>query len=368
MDIPFYSMFSGGLPRDIMHDVLEGVAPLEMSLLLQSIILAKQLLTVEEYNFRLLHFDYDYTEISRPQPLGAHHILAEGKPLKLSAAQALLLVRILPLLIGDVVPRDDQNWNCFLLLCKIVDIIVCPWSSIDVCAVLKGLIKDHHQLFVSIYRDTAVIPKCNFVLHYPDQILRIGPMVRSWNMRNEAKLNLFKQTVHLGNFKNISLSVAHRHQRLLCYELSSSRLCESPTECGPCNLPLSLESEPQHLQDSLLQSIPDAHHDTKIARPTWVKQCGVTIKNGAYLITGSDNFYPVFSEVITVFFVLDIVILELSRYTVDYFDDHFNAYVVLPSTQRSFIRFDRLRDHSILHAHKKGSNVFIYLKQYVQSW
>ena len=32
-------MFSGGLPHDIMHDVFEGVAPLEMSLLLQNVII-----------------------------------------------------------------------------------------------------------------------------------------------------------------------------------------------------------------------------------------------------------------------------------------------------------------------------------------
>lgn len=33
LDVPHYSMFGSGLPHDIMHDVLEGVA-LEMSLLL----------------------------------------------------------------------------------------------------------------------------------------------------------------------------------------------------------------------------------------------------------------------------------------------------------------------------------------------
>ena len=35
LDIPYFSMFKGELASDIMHDVLEGVAPLEMSLVLQ---------------------------------------------------------------------------------------------------------------------------------------------------------------------------------------------------------------------------------------------------------------------------------------------------------------------------------------------
>ena len=272
------------------------------------------------------------------------------------------------MLIGDVVPRDDPNWKCFLILCKIVDIIVCPWSSVDVCAILKGLIKDHYQSFISLYTDSAVIPKFHFALHYPDQIIRIGPMVRAWNMRNEAKLSLFKQTSRLGNFKNIALSVAIGHQRLLCYELSSSQLCVSHSECGPCDQPLTLESEPQHSLNLLMQIIPNMHPQTRIARPTWVKQHGITIKKGAFVITGSDDFYPVFAKIIALLFVLDLVILEVSEYTVDYFDDHFNAYVVVPSTQKSFIRFDQLRDHSLLHVHKKEDRLFIYLKHYVQTW
>lgn len=80
-------MFSGGLPHDIMHDVLEGIASLEMSLLLRNIIQIKKYLTLEEYNFRLLHFDYDYTETCQRLPIGSHHVLTEGRHLKLSALQ-----------------------------------------------------------------------------------------------------------------------------------------------------------------------------------------------------------------------------------------------------------------------------------------
>ena len=34
LNIKFYSMCGGGLPHDAMHDILEGVAPLEIKLLL----------------------------------------------------------------------------------------------------------------------------------------------------------------------------------------------------------------------------------------------------------------------------------------------------------------------------------------------
>lgn len=60
-----------------------------------------------------------------------------------------------------------------MILEKIVDMIVCPWSSADLCGILKVLIAEHHRAFVQIYSENAVTPKC----HFP-QILSIGPMIR----------------------------------------------------------------------------------------------------------------------------------------------------------------------------------------------
>ena len=117
-----------------------------------------------------------------------------------------------------------------------------PVLSADVCAILKVLIEEHHRLFISLYTEDKVIPKFHFLLHYPKQILRVGPMVRTWNMRNEAKLNIFKQAARLGNFKNIAFSVANQHQRLLCYELASTNLLNSPNAYGPCGEVQPLDS------------------------------------------------------------------------------------------------------------------------------
>lgn len=130
-------MFNGGLAHDIMHDVLEGVAPLEMSLLLWHCIFSEKYFSLDDYNYRLTHFDFDYTETSKPSPICSRSILAGGRALKLSASQSLVLMRILPLLIGDLIPRNDPNWKCFMKLAKLVDLIMCPWSSADLCAVLN---------------------------------------------------------------------------------------------------------------------------------------------------------------------------------------------------------------------------------------
>jgi len=82
----------------------------------------------------------------------------------------------------------------------------------------------HHSKFVSLYGLETCIPKMHFLVHYPDQIQAVAPMVRTWTIRHEAKLNFFKQASHLANFKNVVFALANRHQRRMCYEQSSGRL------------------------------------------------------------------------------------------------------------------------------------------------
>lgn len=296
--------------------------------------------------------------------MGHALILVSGKSLRISASQSLLLIRILPFLIGDVVLQDDPNWKCFLLLSKIVDIVVCPWATADLCAILQVTIEEHHRRFVALYTDEAVIPKFHFLLHYPRQILCIGPLIHSWNMRNEAKLNIFKQASRLGNFKNIASSVAKRHQRLLCNHLSSCPILDSLLECGPCDQAISIDCMPHNIQNSLMSLIPNLNSETKVTHPTWVKCLGRTVKRNAFIVTGSDGFYPAFAKVVDILVLVDVVVLCVSHCNVLYYDDHYHAYAISPSIDESFLCFSELKVNTILHAHRKADVLYIYLKEY----
>ena len=49
-------------------------------------------------------------------------------------------------------------------------------------------------------------------------LCRLGPLVRSWCMRFEAKHHYFKRlAISIGNYTNITYSLAKRHQEGLCY-------------------------------------------------------------------------------------------------------------------------------------------------------
>lgn len=130
---------------------------------------------------------YEYTEISKPQPVTSRSGLQSANPSD-SASQSLLLVRILLLLNANIVPLDDQKCKCFLLLSKIVDLAMTSWSSSDLCTILQVTIEEHRQCFIEMYTADAVTPKFHFLCHYPRQILNVGPKIRMWNMCNEASL------------------------------------------------------------------------------------------------------------------------------------------------------------------------------------
>ena len=53
-------------------------------------------------------------------------------------------------------------------------------------------------------------------------VCRFGPMVRTWCMRYEAKHRYFKRLAgFMGNFTNVSYTLAERHQAKMCYTSNS---------------------------------------------------------------------------------------------------------------------------------------------------
>jgi hypothetical protein len=89
--------------------------------------------------------------------------------IRAAAAQMWLLGRILPIVVGDVVPmiEEDPKWANFRLLMKIVDILFAPSTNTELLAFLVRLIEGHHLEFKRLYPSASVIPKMHFMVHMP---------------------------------------------------------------------------------------------------------------------------------------------------------------------------------------------------------
>ena len=82
------------------------------------------------------------------------------------------LSRYLPLLIGDLVPEDDNDWLNFLHLLDIVDYILAPVCSEEVVAYLEHLIETFLLEFKASYPHCSITPRMHYLVCYPQLILR----------------------------------------------------------------------------------------------------------------------------------------------------------------------------------------------------
>lgn len=87
----------------LLHDLLEGVVPYELKLLLNYLIENKYI-TVAIVNERINSFDFGYSELSdKPSLLDERVLKSNDQKIWQSASKMWLLAVYFPLLVGDLV-------------------------------------------------------------------------------------------------------------------------------------------------------------------------------------------------------------------------------------------------------------------------
>lgn len=349
------------MPHDIMHDLFEGVIPYELQLLICHCKL-KSYFSLDTLNYRLNAYDFGYSEV------GDKPALIHDSNIRQTASQMWLLAKIFPILVGDLVPRDDPNWHCFLTLLKICEICVAPALSADTVAYLEVLIEEHHQHFTKLYPDKSITPKMHFMVHYPRQILNYGPLINAWTMRHEAKLRIIKRAARVSNYKNVCQSVAKRHQHLLSFYIHSNRLLGKGIETGPCK-ELSFAAFPRNIQ-SLLTTKYQLTNESRVYSSPFVTYSGITLKPNAYVLWQYDTLTPSFCKISTIIKTdCEDVILVMSQYETEYYDTHYRAYCIhqctCPATSYHVCNVKELHHYSILHPRRsfaKDEKLYLMLK------
>jgi hypothetical protein len=106
-------------------------------------------------------------------------------------------------------------------------------------AYLLGLIEEYLYDRSETFSDKPLKPKHHYLCHYPSLILQFGPLLRLWTMRFESKHSYFKRCARVvKNFRNLSYSLARKHQLLQAYYSAGSLYCEDVTldNCVQLNL------------------------------------------------------------------------------------------------------------------------------------
>jgi hypothetical protein len=82
------------------------------------------------------------------------------------------LSRLLPFLVHQWIPEENDDWALFSDLMQIVDLLFSPVVEKATPIYLRLLISEYLDQFKKMYPNVRLIPKQHFMLHYPNQIKR----------------------------------------------------------------------------------------------------------------------------------------------------------------------------------------------------
>jgi len=194
-----------------MHDFYEGVCHYDMCHIIKYFINTPKLFTLDTSNNRKSNFNYGPIEFGNISPeISINHL--NNCHLKMSAREVMTFIHFFPLMVGDLVPTNDEVWSFFLILLKMVDILLSYTFNADAISYLKQLISKHNNQYIILFNDTAGGHLAALV-HYPTVIEYSGPPRLYWCFRFEGKHKEMKMYARsTTSRKNITLTLANKFQ------------------------------------------------------------------------------------------------------------------------------------------------------------
>ncbi|KAJ8029948.1 hypothetical protein HOLleu_29486 [Holothuria leucospilota] len=340
---------------DIMHDLLEGICPLELKLVMKCLI-DRGYFDINLLNSRIVSFNYGSSDSSNKPCILSMSSLnhPDGAPGQ-NSAQMWCLIRHIPLMMGDLVPEDDEHWELLLLLAQCMDIIFSPVISVGDTIYLQELIRDHHSHFLTLFPGRHLKPKHHHLTHYPRLIRKVGPLIRFWTMRFEAKHNFSRRLSHIVcNFQNIAKTLAYRNQMLLCFHLlSQKKLGEKQVEVGPGSSTILVSVANS---DFLTRRLRIGLYD-EVYLANWCRVFGHVYKRNQMVVVGKTiDLEPIFGKVINIIALGADVRLVYEEWSTTGFSRHLHAYSVEPKvpSKVEVTQVEDLVDYHPLQVNQSG--------------
>ena len=306
--LQYFHVCQPGLPPCLGHDLFEGVVSADVALCIKHFVEADKSFTYVQLNRIVDQFKYLGSDTEN-KPC---EVNVNGGKLGGHAVQNWCFLRLLPLFIGDRIkdPLDNQVWQLCLNLRKIVELICAPKIHIGQVAELKVLLEEYLEARSFLFKDVPLKPKHHYLMHYPDLILKLGPLIRLWTLRFEAKHTYFKQCARkLHNFKNLCSTLAERHQLLQAY-YSAGFLFPSVIQVAN-SIDFSVADYNSNIQQAV-RNLDFNVQDTVTASSVTYK--GTTYKRGLLVVLDNNDEGLVFGKIVlilihggsTVYFITEI--------------------------------------------------------------
>lgn len=308
-----------GFPPDILHDLLEGIVPVELALCIQKMIRLKHF-TLDYLNSKIESFPYQHTDkVDRPKPISKTY--TTKMTIGGNGHENAALLRLLPFMVGSVVPEGDSAWAVLMELKDIVELVLSPTFTEEMIQYLQSKIRDHRQILLEVFPDFKIRPKHHYVEHYPELIRCFGPLVHLWTMRFEGKHRFFKRVVHdTQNFKNVLKTLASRHQHMMAYHLSAPAFFKPHLQASTVTSVLV-----STLPEVAIQYIKQKTDSNTIYCASQITIDGTNISTGEYFPAGFEAGLPQFCKTESIVLVNDHVAF-LCREHKSHYIEHLRAF------------------------------------------
>lgn len=349
-----------GFPPDILHDLFEGVVPVELAHCLKGLI-TKKYFTLEDLNRAMQSFPFQHSDkLDRPHSIPQN--FASRGTIGGNGHENHTLLRLLPVLIGAKVPEGDKFWEVLMELKDIVELALSHTHTDETIQYMACKILDHRQLLQEVFPSLRLRPKHHFIEHYPHLIKCFGPLVHFWTMRFEGKHKVFKKIVNdTRNYKNVLKTLAERHQNMMAFYLSSSRFFKPAVQASKVES-VFVESLPTDTH-ALILSITDS---LIVYGTNKINIEGTAFVTGMFVCTGVQAALPEFREIRTILLIRNDVIFLLKDYVTGYIE-HLRSYELTVNERNGHTlkSVSELYDRMPLLAYKVSSKLILTTKYFI---
>ena len=253
--------------------------------------------------------------------------------IKMSASEMLCLVRYFGLIIGDLIPEDDQSWHLYKYLRQILDIVASPQIVRSDAKVLKILIQKHNELYVNLFGNLK--PKFHNLLHYPRILLQNGPCINFWSMRFESRHRELKANVQsMSSCKNLLVTIATKQILKVC-EVIHNIECENSFISFVFLITATVKFF-FFFFFSYFSNVKETKYYNQL------QMHGNLYKTGTFFVTNVESSEKEFGAILKIINVKDLF-FHVKIFEEITFDEHYHAYIVHPKgNDNKFIKYSDL--------------------------
>jgi len=79
------------------------------------------------------------------------------------------LLIILPSIISEHIPEDDEFWQNFIILLQILLLSITPVISLNTADTVLALVAKHNKNYDCLYLKESLTPKFHYLVHFSQQ-------------------------------------------------------------------------------------------------------------------------------------------------------------------------------------------------------